>query len=987
MTRLPSSVIVWVDAIDAPAVVHHWLAPWACIADGCVLLRRNADGVAVAVAQRNDARLVEVDAERRVPASVHDEHPWILVVRHGEVPGPGLAEALARPLPAGVDALGVRLHAADALGARASDVVAGEARLGPPVPVVRLVRVSAPGSEAMLRRLLEQEVAHGAPLWDAASVVAYQDVPELRALAGRADAASRILARATEVWPGDPFAWVDHARQRASENANAAALESLLRGCRDATHDVAAGCEEALGLCVRLPWPALEEPALRALAAVARERGVGGAAAEAVDAVADVRIGRAADACARLSTVLPGARGGLRGWIRRTHAWLLLQCDRLEEAAACYDALLEEEPDDMATLLGWAEALAPADPVRVLSRLRPLLETGAEGEVWLLVAAAMEALGGPPRATSALARSPRGITGRRRVLGAAVGVLVALERAVPGWPTVSFPSAEAARTRLAGVVGDPDLRVILAHAAARLRWVPGDAETWAVVAGALVAAGQPMLADAALGALDGLVPEHDAFLAALARARCAAGRTIGAAHAARRLQARTPGSPDAAEVLDALGVHGAGATPVEDPAVSAMLGEAPLLSVIVPCYDRPDVVRGLLDALSLQDLDRRAFEVIVVDDGTPTPIVDSGPRPFALRWIRQDNAGPAAARNHALRHARGRWVVIYNDDTVPEASGLRGHLLAQAACTEETAILGTFDFLPHLRCDPFVELLQTTSLLFGFVSLHPGQRHGWMAFWTCNLSVPRAALDAVGGFDEGFPHALHEDVELGRRLEDKRGVKVLYRPEIRAGHDHLVTWRGYLARSAQLGREDWRMEQRHPGSLPPEFDVRGADGADLLRLRGVIENHLLDVELVTARLSQAFATGAALVPETREALARGAVALSDQLRLQGIVAAATGVVRRAPPGRERRVSIVVVGTRGAEGRTALRRSVARHTSTRTRCMSRRPTFRGRPCAVTSSCSAPRRRCSCHGGWRPPWRICTHGPTSGRWLSPWRRSPP
>lgn len=236
----------------------------------------------------------------------------------------------------------------------------------------------------------------------------------------------------------------------------------------------------------------------------------------------------------------------------------------------------------------------------------------------------------------------------------------------------------------------------------------------------------------------------------------------------------------------------------------------PPVSVLVPTYDRPDALLALLDRLALQDLHPSLFEILVIDDGSPTP-VDVGPRPYEIVLLRQPNAGPAAARNLGLEHARGRWLVIYNDDALPAPDNLRRHLEAQAAAPEPVAVLGSFDFLPEHRASLWHEALQSTALLFSYSELQAGQTYDWTQFITCNLSLPVRALRQVGGFDAAtFPLALFEDVEAGYRLQRKLKLGVRYDPTIRAEHDHRIGVDAFLRRARELGRYQILTHRKHP---------------------------------------------------------------------------------------------------------------------------------------------------------------------------------
>jgi glycosyltransferase involved in cell wall biosynthesis len=76
-------------------------------------------------------------------------------------------------------------------------------------------------------------------------------------------------------------------------------------------------------------------------------------------------------------------------------------------------------------------------------------------------------------------------------------------------------------------------------------------------------------------------------------------------------------------------------------------------SVIIPSFNRPHQLAACLEAVVAQQ-DAYPFEVVVVDDGSRVPLADVCAR-FGdrVRCVRQENAGPAAARNRAVREARG----------------------------------------------------------------------------------------------------------------------------------------------------------------------------------------------------------------------------------------------------------------------------------------------------------------------------------------------
>jgi len=88
----------------------------------------------------------------------------------------------------------------------------------------------------------------------------------------------------------------------------------------------------------------------------------------------------------------------------------------------------------------------------------------------------------------------------------------------------------------------------------------------------------------------------------------------------------------------------------------------PLVSVVVPTRDRPRELSGAL--ASIFDQSFRDFEIVVVDDGSRAEIEPLGPRAgSSLRVSRLEPArGAAAARNHGVSCARGRYVAFLDDD-------------------------------------------------------------------------------------------------------------------------------------------------------------------------------------------------------------------------------------------------------------------------------------------------------------------------------------
>lgn len=170
----------------------------------------------------------------------------------------------------------------------------------------------------------------------------------------------------------------------------------------------------------------------------------------------------------------------------------------------------------------------------------------------------------------------------------------------------------------------------------------------------------------------------------------------------------------------------------------------PLLSVIVPVYEDWDCVPGLLDCLEHQTLQRRRFEILLVDNGSVVcPPPDAGALQGACIVRRLDCARPGsyAARNHGIRHARGRFLAFTDADCRPESRWLESGL---AALREDALVAGRVRMIRADENGP-----TTAAERFELVAGLPQARYVRRGYaTTANLFMRRALVETVGFFDE-----------------------------------------------------------------------------------------------------------------------------------------------------------------------------------------------------------------------------------------------
>jgi len=234
------------------------------------------------------------------------------------------------------------------------------------------------------------------------------------------------------------------------------------------------------------------------------------------------------------------------------------------------------------------------------------------------------------------------------------------------------------------------------------------------------------------------------------------------------------------------------------------------LTVVMPTYNRSELVGRALRGLLEQSVSPSDYEIIVVDDGstdeTSEVVGAVGAPEERLRYFRQENKGPAAARNRGVLEARGEIVLFTGDDCLPDGRLLEEHLRAHEEA--DVGVIGLVTWHPEVEITPFMAFLETGPQ-FGFGQIQDPEDVPIWYFYTANCSVRRRWIERVGGFDEDFPYAAFEDMELAYRMK-KEGLRLVYRPEAKTYHHHPTTFQQHLARQRVTGKSAALLYQKHP---------------------------------------------------------------------------------------------------------------------------------------------------------------------------------
>lgn len=258
----------------------------------------------------------------------------------------------------------------------------------------------------------------------------------------------------------------------------------------------------------------------------------------------------------------------------------------------------------------------------------------------------------------------------------------------------------------------------------------------------------------------------------------------------------------------------------------------PLIAVVIPTYERPGPLGRCLEAVATQTLRRDEYQVIVVDDGSSCD-VEACVEPYRsrvqLKLLRQQNEGPAAARNRGIHAADGELIALTDDDCEPRQDWLerlRGRLVAEG----ESCMVGG-GIVNLLNDNLFSETAQLIlDLVYDHYNHDPEKAH---FFASMNVGIPKAGFLACGGFSSDFRTA--EDREFCDRWRSS-GHRLVYEPGAEIGHAHRLDLRSFCRQSLGYGRGAYHYHQvrreRSSGSM------LGESGNFYLALPGLVLRRL-----------------------------------------------------------------------------------------------------------------------------------------------------
>ena len=238
---------------------------------------------------------------------------------------------------------------------------------------------------------------------------------------------------------------------------------------------------------------------------------------------------------------------------------------------------------------------------------------------------------------------------------------------------------------------------------------------------------------------------------------------------------------------------------------------SPLLSAVVPTYNRREILERSLPFLLGQTAPRGDYEIVVVvdgsSDGTLEMLRERREEP-GLRIVVQENRGLAAARNRGAREARGEVLLFLDDDMIASRDLVAVHR-EEHFRPGERVVFGALGLAEGPRRSFLKEGVEIWGREVNARLSAPGHRFRFDDCHFGNASITRSLLLRAGGFDESFLRFGNEDYDLGWRLIQS-GAEMRYSPGALAKQIYDKDLFRWLRDCYCVGLADVALERKHP---------------------------------------------------------------------------------------------------------------------------------------------------------------------------------
>jgi GT2 family glycosyltransferase/glycosyltransferase involved in cell wall biosynthesis len=252
--------------------------------------------------------------------------------------------------------------------------------------------------------------------------------------------------------------------------------------------------------------------------------------------------------------------------------------------------------------------------------------------------------------------------------------------------------------------------------------------------------------------------------------------------------------------------------------------DQPVASIVIPVYNHCRHTLACLRALAAHP-PATLCEILVIDDGSSDETADWMPQIEGLRYhVRAQNGGFIAACNDGLRLSRGQYVVLLNNDTVPQPGWLDA-LMTTFQTVPEAGLVGAQLLYPDGRLQESGGVVFDDGSCWSYGRFESAEDPRYISLRDADycsgaaLALPRALFEQLGGLDTRYAPAYYEDTDLAFQVR-AAGYRVLVQPASRVVHDEGTSngtdtgsgVKAYQVRNQKVFADKWRDALR--GQLP-----------------------------------------------------------------------------------------------------------------------------------------------------------------------------
>ncbi|MFA5260089.1 MAG: glycosyltransferase [Candidatus Omnitrophota bacterium] len=224
------------------------------------------------------------------------------------------------------------------------------------------------------------------------------------------------------------------------------------------------------------------------------------------------------------------------------------------------------------------------------------------------------------------------------------------------------------------------------------------------------------------------------------------------------------------------------------------------VSIVIPAFNAEKTIAQAVQACLMQDY-AHVKDIIVVDDGSTDKTGERVNACEGVRYVHENNAGPAQARNKGAALATGDVICFTDADCIPHQNWVRT-LMKYFYDPSIGAVMGSYGIAnPQfwLACAVYQEIMFRHRRM----PLYP------KAFGSYNVAIRKTVFDDVGGFNGEYLHASGEDNDLSYRILF-RGYRIFFAKDALVDHHHPETVKKYLREQYRHGFWRFKMYRAHP---------------------------------------------------------------------------------------------------------------------------------------------------------------------------------